>query len=161
MSNNVIFKNDQANKQRSLTDAIKANLEVNNTIIKEKVPHQVYDANLPEGLTPDLVKSLSTYNGNYATAGRVAIAETAADVFLAHKDVNKVEGSIGYFAHGDSMNVTVDRSKEYRAGIPKEGEEVAMMTKHLVITDSFDVKSSSYKTLKDAISAEFRDSFAK
>lgn len=161
MSKQVIFTNDHANKNRVLTDAIKGNLEVTGNVIKEKVVHQVYDANLPEGLTPELVKTLSTYNGTYATAGRVALAETAADVFLANKEINRVEGSIGYFAHGDSMNVTVDRSKEYRAGIPKEGEEVAMMTKHLVITDSFDVKSSAYKTLKDAISTEFRDSFCK
>lgn len=161
MTKQVTFKNDLVQKHRPLADAIKANLEVTGSVFKEKTQHEVYNANLPEGFTPAMIKSLSTYNGDYANAARVAAAETAAEVFLANPEINKVEGSIGYFAEGDSINLTIDRSKEYRAGIAKEGEEVGTMTKHLVITDSLSVETSRYDKLKKAMSAEFRDTFSK
>lgn len=156
----VIFTHESIAKNRCLADSIKTNLEVEGAIVREKTAHASYDANLPEGFTPESVKELSKYNGSFANASRIALAETAAEVFIASPDINRVEGKIGFFAAGDSMSLTVDRSRMYPN--PKaEGTADKTVTKHLVITDSVEYKGMSVKSLKDAMGAEFRDSFCK
>lgn len=160
MSKQVIFTHDIATKNRSLVDSIKGNLQHEGAVIKEKTVHQAYDQNLPEGLTPEIIKELSHYNGTFANATRVAIGEMAAEIFNADKEVNRVEGSVGYFAHGDSMNVTVDRTRKY-VNPKTTGEDDKTVTKHLVITDSFELKGASYKSLKDSMSTEFANTFSK
>lgn len=160
MSKQVIFNHDFATKNHSLVVSIKGNLEYEGAVIKEKSPHHAYDQNLPEGLTPELIKELSRYNGTFANATRLAIGEMAAEIFNADKEVNRVEGSVGYFAHGDSMNVTVDRTRTY-ANPKATGEDDKTVTKHLVITDSFELKGASCKSLKDSMSTQFANTFSK
>lgn len=156
----VIFTHESIAKNRCLADSIKTNLEVEGAVVREKTTHASYNGNLPEGFTPELIKDLSKYNANFATAARVAMAETAAEVFIANPDVNRVEGKIGFFASGDSMSLSIDRSRAYPN--PKsENDSDKTVTKHLVITDSIEYKGMSVKSLKDAMGVEFRDSFCK
>lgn len=160
----VIFTHDSIGKSRELADHIKANLHSEVTgefaSITEKVPHASYDVNLPEGITPEIVDSLSKYHGQFSRAQHIAVMETSADIFNANKTVNRVEASIGVFAHGDHSDMTVDRSRTFPNNKAKEGEPTTV-EKHLYVTESTTYKGTTFKSLKNALSAEFKDKFAK
>ena len=156
----VVFTNAAANKYREAANRIKENLVVSGSAITEKTSHLAYDAGLPEGLTPEKLTALSTYNGEYAQAARVAIAETAAEVFLNNSEVDRVEAVVGYGAPGDTMKLSTDRTHSYPNNKAK-GEDDKVTIKHLVMTDSFEIKTPSYKALRAAMGVEFRDSFNK
>lgn len=160
----VIFSHDSIGKSRDLADAIKTNLKVEvvgeTANISEKVPHAAYDVNLPDGITPDMVNTLSKYHGNFSRAQHVAVMETSAEIFNAHKTINRVEASVGVFAHGDHSDMTVDRSRTFPNNKAKEGEATTV-EKHLYVTESTTYKGTTFKALKNALSAEFKDKFTK
>jgi hypothetical protein len=156
----VIFSHDAVGKSRDLADLIKSNLKAEvigeSANITEKVDHASYDANLPEGLTPELVGKLSKYHGSFSRAQHVAFAETAAEVFNANAGINRIEGKIGVFAHGDHSDMTIDRSRTFPNNKAKEGEATTV-EKMLYITESTTHKGMSFKALKNAMSLEFNE----
>ena len=156
----VVFSNEYANKYRALADKIKSNVAVEGSTIKEVEDHGAYNANLPEGVTPETIKTISKYNAEFTKAAHLAIGETAAELFDSDKNLTKVHGKIGFFAAHDSLNFAVDRSKEYNNSLAKEGEPTKV-TKHLVISCDEDIRGSGLKQLRDAMSVEFKDRFAK
>lgn len=156
----VIFANEKITEHRCLADSIKSNLQVDSTVISEKEVHSSYNANLPDGITPDTVTELSKYNGRFSKAAHVAVMETAAEVFNAHKDISKVEAKLGYFAAGDSMKLTVSREKTYTNNFAAEGAP-KNITKYLETVETVELKGMSVKSLKQSMSAEFQEKFVK
>lgn len=155
----VRFQNEQIDKHRPLADAIKDNLVVDKDTIKEKEQHQAYNANLPEGFTPALVKDLAAYNARFVKAGHIAVGEVAAEVMSKDKSVDKVSANIGYSAPSDSLNFTVERNRVY-PNPQATGDEPTKITKHLVISMSTDIRGQSVKSIRDAMSEGFKDRFS-
>lgn len=172
MSKPITFTSPTITKHRELTDAIKGNLNTSAAVtegdrvtITETEEHGAYNANLPAGHTPESVQELKTYNTNFVKAAHAAVGEVSADVLTANKGVNKVEVGLGYFGKGDSLQFTADRSREYPNpkfkspdapdGTPEK------ITKSLVVTMTEEVKMPGVKPVRDAISSEFADRFAK
>ena len=156
----IIFKNEQATKYRELADKIKASTKVEAGVITEVEQHSTYNANLPEGITPETINAISEYNQYFTKAAHVAVMETAAGVFQRDETVNKVTGKIGYFAKNDSLVFGVERSRDYANNMAKEGQPTKV-TKYLVTDCDEQSRGHGLKSLKDAISAEFREAFVK
>ena len=162
----VIFKNDKVTEHRASVDKIKAALQRgdNNTkgaaTFKEAEPHTAYNACLAEGLTPEIIEKVSQNNQAFAKATHIAVAELAGDVFVADPNIDKVVASVGYFGGNSSLITSVDRSKEYPNIKAGEGEPTKI-TKHLVVSQDEDIRGHGLKSLKDSLSAEFKDSFLK
>ena len=154
----VNFKNEAVGKHREMADVIKGNLVVEGTVIKEKEEHMAYNATLPEGLTPDTVKAVAKHNANFIKASYVAVGETAAGVFVKDKATDKVTAQLGYNAPSDSLQFTAERSRVYPN--PQAGEgEPTKVTKNLVLTMTDDIRGQSVKSLRDAMSEEFKNQF--
>lgn len=158
----VTFTHKSIAQHRALADAIKDNCESTVTgttaTIKEKVAHAAYDANLPEGITPALIKDLSTYHSNFSKSQHVAMSELGAEIFNANSDCNIIQSTVGVFAHGDTSEMTIERSHSFPNLKAKEGEPSHTLS-HLYIKESTTYKDSSFKAMKKAISAEFKDKY--
>lgn len=154
----VTFKNETVAKHRDLANIIKNTLTVDGTVIKEKEAHLAYNQSLPEGLTPDTVKAVAKHNASFIKAAHVAVGETAAGIFKKDKTVEKVSAHLGYNAPSDSIDFTAERTRVYPN--PQAGEgEPTKVTKHLVLTMTDDIRGKSVKSLRDAMSEEFKNQF--
>ena len=156
----VNFKAEALQKHKPLSDKIKESLEVQGTTVKEKESHGAYFENLPEGLEKKHVEDLSKYNGKFVAAAHVAIGEIAADVFNTNADAQRVDAKVAFFGKRDEMDVTVLRNKTYRNNFA-ENEADKELTKHLVMNSSVNVSGYGLKSVREAMSEEFKDTFAK
>lgn len=158
----VTFTHKSIAQHRELADAIKENCESTVTgssaTIKEKVAHATYDSNLPEGITPGMIKDLSTYHSNFSKSQHIAMSELGAEIFNANSDVSVVQATVGVFSHGDVSEMTIERSHSFPNLKAKEGEPSHTLN-HLYIKESTTYKDSSFKAMKKAISAEFKDKY--
>ena len=156
----VHFKADQLQKHRPLSDKIKESLEVTGSAIRETESHKAYFDNLPEGVDKTIVENVAKYNQNYVAAAHVAVGEIAADQFNTNKELTRMDAKVGFFGKRDSIELTAHRTKEFRNNFA-ENENDKTITKNLVINSS--VSSSDYglKSIRDAMSEEFTNSFAK
>lgn len=154
----VKFNNDTVEKHREMAEVIKSNLQVQGNHITEKEAHLAYNKTLPEGFTPESVKVLAKHNNNFTKAAYVAVGEVSGDVFVNQKDVEKVTAQIGFFAPTDSLQFTAERSREY-PNPQATGDDPAKITKNLVLTMSSDIRGQSVKTIRDAMSDEFKNRF--
>ncbi len=156
----VTFKNETLAKHSQLAGSIKNNLVVENTTIKEQESHKAYYENLPEGIQKETVETIAGYNQSYVAAAHVAVGEIAADEFNKNKELERLDAQLGFFGKKDSIEMTVHREKTYRNNFA-ETEEDKQLKKHLVVTAS--VKSSGHglKPIREAMSEEFANSFAK
>lgn len=135
------FNTPQTDKFQTLADSITENLDVKGNVVTEKEPHKPYYDNLPEGVTVELVETISDYNSKFITASHVAVGQLAADIFRNEKDVHAVHGQIGFNGKNDNIEISVDRSKTYRAGFgPNDNGTV---TKNLCMTASVNTKSTT------------------
>lgn len=159
----VNFKSENIQKYKELSDKIKDNLEVKDSVITEKEPHAAYYNNLPEGITKKIVDEISKYNSKFVTAAHVAVGELAADVFTKDKSIDTVEAEIGYFGKSDTINITTSREKVYQNHLAKEGEPKEV-TKHLVMSTSINTisaKGYGLKAVRDSMTEEFSNMFKK
>ena len=70
----------------------------------------IYNNNLPDGITPEIVKSLSDYDA-VAIPGMVhAAGVLAVKAMDGNPDLTRCEGELP-FGHKNSLTVIVDRSK--------------------------------------------------
>lgn len=157
---NVTFKNDTANKYRVIADKIKAGMTREGTLLSETESHSAYNASLPEGLTPEIIKQVSAHNCNFTKAAHVAVAEMAAEVLVENPELTRVHAKVGFFAPSDNLIFNIDRSREYPVPKAAEGEPLKV-TKHLVISCDEDIRGQGLKSLKDSLSNEFKDLFVK
>lgn len=155
---NVTFKSEALQKHREIADQIKANLKAEGAVITEEKSHKPYNDNLPEGITPETVKTIAKYNNQFVRSAHLAVAETAAGILNKDKKIDRVEAKVGFFAPSDAVNLTVDRSKTYPNPQAKDGQP-DKITKHLVISTSMDIRGQGLKSVKEEISSEFKDRF--
>lgn len=97
-----------------------------------------YFENLPEGLTPELIKAKSDYDSNYIAAGSHAVGEAGLKILAANKELDKVTGTAA-MGYKDSLNVTVYRQKEY----PKPGSAGEKIVKKGAMSISFDTRATN------------------
>jgi len=156
----VNFKAEALQKHQPLAAKIKDSLVVEGPAIKEEESHKAYFDNLPEGLDKSIVENVAKYNQSYVTAAHVAVGEIAAEQYNANSDLTRMDAKIGFFGKRDCIELTVHREKEFRNNFA-ENEEDKIRKKHLVINSS--VSSSDYglKSVRDAMSEEFSNTFAK
>lgn len=156
----VNFKSDSLTKHKELSDKIKGGLTAEGSSIKEAESHSAYFGNLPEGIERKVVEDIAKYNNSFVAAAHVAIGEMAGDIFQADKKIDKVEAQVGFFGDKDKITATVNRSKTYRNNFA-ETEEDKELTKHLVISSTVHTSGTGLKSIRNAMSEEFKDKFAK
>lgn len=144
------FQSDKIAKHAELADKIQDKLIIKDSIIQEEVPGTAYEENLPEGLTPDHVKKIASYNGKFVTAAHVAVANIAAGEFERNPSLEEVNATVGYFAKGDSVSINTQKEREFR--VP--GAEEKYTKKNIVMKTSVNVKSDKGAGLK-SLRAEF------
>lgn len=154
----VRFNGEAIEKHRALADSIKTGCKIDGTSINETESHTAYNANLPEGVTTETVKTLSKYNANFVKAAHVAVGELSADILSKDKSVEKTIAKIGYFAPGDSLSFTTERSRVYPNPQAAEGEP-NKVTKNLVLTMTTDIRGQSVKSIRDTMSESFKNQF--
>jgi hypothetical protein len=147
----------------ALASKIKENLAVQDGAIEEKEKHSVYDQNLPDGITPETVKSISKYNASFVNASHIAVGQMAAELFKEDKKKQTVNASIGFFGPDDTVDITVHRSKTFTNSFAKEGEPKEV-EKTLYMQSSTTVRSnngSGLRSLKEELSKELSSMFKK
>lgn len=154
----VRFNGEAIDKHRDLADAIKNGCAVDGSTIKETESHSAYNANLPEGLTPATIKEVARYNTNFVKAAHVAVGELSADIMSKDKTVDKCTAQLGFFAPGDTLGFTAERSRMYPNPQAAEGEP-NKVTKHLVLTMTTDIRGQSVKSIRDTMSESFKNQF--
>ena len=158
----TVFKTDGLAKHRDLADLIKPTLVRDGTSIVEKESHAAYNANLPEGITPETIKSINKYNGVFLKASTLAVGEIAADIFNKDKKINELTAKVGFQAAGDSYRFSIDREREFP--IPRRSDEPEdaprrKTTKHLHIERTVELSGTSIKSISSVMSEEFKDRF--
>lgn len=163
MSKAVRFENEPINKFRALADAIRENTQREGAVVTEKEGYAAYNANLPEGITPDTIKAVSKYNTTFLKASTIAVGEIAAEALLEDKSLTSVTATIGFQAPGDALKFSVDRSREFpvprKAGEPADAPQ-KRVTKHLHIERTVEISGQSIKSVSSVMSEEFKDRFA-
>lgn len=158
----ITFKNESLSKHRQLADAIKDNLTTNGAKIEEKESHSAYNANLPEGHTPETVKELSRYNDRFLKASTLAVGEVAAESFKKDKHLTEMTAKVGFQTPADSFTFTIDREREFPVPRGKDEPEDAprrKITKHLHIERTVELSGTSIKSVTSVMSDEFKDLF--
>jgi hypothetical protein len=97
----------------------------------------LYNTLLPEGLTPDVVESVSNYNTDFIAAGTFAFGELAVETMRANAGLNEaaVEIRMGV---ADTLKVAVEREHTWKNPGATDGSTT---TKYGVITNGYEVKS--------------------
>ena len=95
-----------------------------------------YEENLPEGITPAVVKALSDYNSTYVAAGVHAFGTIAVAAMAKDKSLDRVSGEIK-MGHRDVLSATIDRQRQY-ANHLGGGEQIV---KHGVVTPDYEVRA--------------------
>ncbi len=154
------FNSDKTEAHRTLADAIIGGVTRDDKtgVISETEQGSVYMGNLPEGLTPELVKAKAEYDTRFLSAAHVAAAEVAADMFMTNCELQQVKGNIGYADQKGSILFNIDRSVEYRNSFAKEGDPQTI-TKHLVMTATVNTASGTGHGLK-SLRADMSEQFA-
>lgn len=119
----------------SLAEILKKGISVDNQTGTGTAEDSLYDSNLPESLTPEIVKSVSDYNTTFAAAGTFAIGELAVEAMSSNKNLDRVSASIA-MGGKDSLNVNVDRSREFTNHLGGGG-----------LTEKFGVTNVSYEVV--------------
>lgn len=94
-----------------ISKEIKANLTVDASGECSGDSQSVYEAHLPDGITMDTVKSVSSYNTTFCAAGTHAVGELAIEAMKKDKKLESVTAKLP-FGSRDSLNLTFHRSRE-------------------------------------------------
>lgn len=156
----ISFNAEALKKHKPLSDAVKGTLEVNGTTIKEKEDHKAYFENLPNDWDKEKVEELSKYNHSFVAATHVAFGELASEIFEENKEAMRVDCKVGFFGARDSIATTVHREKVYSNNFA-ETEAEKKLTKHLVMNTTVETSTYGLKSIRESMSEEFRDRFAK
>lgn len=143
----VVLKDEIIELSKKFTDGI--TLDAKTGVGAEA--GEIYNSNLPDGVTPETVKTISKYNADFIAAGAYAFGTMSVAAMAKQKDLEKasVEVKMG---HRDAVTFTVDRKKEYTNHLAGGEKSV----KHGVITASYEVRagknSGSLKTARELVS---------
>lgn len=127
----------------ALAETIEAGLlhEKKSTVITEKEEGSLYEANLPEGLTPEIVNAVSDYNTTFVAAGAHACGKMAVEAMAKDKTVTEITGQIK-MGKRDKVGYTIARSKEYENRLAGDGVKTE---KFGVVTTSYEVQGGTNK----------------
>lgn len=100
---------------------------------------ELFDENLPEGLTTEHVKSLTNYSTTFVAAGTHAFGKLAVEAMKGNKTLKEANISIR-MAGKDTLDINVLRSKEYSNPLVKDSEPV---TKYGVVTAKYEVHAGA------------------
>ncbi|WP_396190493.1 hypothetical protein [Flavobacterium sp.] len=154
----VVFTSDAIDKVRDIADSIKSGVQNASGHFTETDSHSAYNAHLPEGVTPAVVKEVASYNSRFIKAAHVAVGELAGTQFAGDKHAQRVTARVGYFAPTDNLDFTAERQRSYPNPQAKDGED-ARVTKSLVLTMTEDVRGHTVKSLRDTMSEQFAQKF--
>lgn len=120
----------------------------------------VYDANLPEGITPDVVKKVSEYDAVAINGTVHAVGNIAIEAMKKNSGLERVTGDFT-FGHRGALGVTVDRTKEVVNNFSPNKET---MTKYGSISAEVKYKAGrggQMTAVKKAIAAAAADALKK
>lgn len=95
----------------------------------------LYEANLPESITPEIVKTISDFNSTFVAAGAFAFGELAVDAMKGNKDLERASVDIA-MGGKDTLSLNVDRRKTFPNHLGGGGE-----------TEKFGIVSASYEVI--------------
>lgn len=123
----------------NLSEIIKTGLTLDsNGVGSQAEGADLYNKNLPEGLTKDVVKAVSDYNTTFVAAGVQAFGELSVAAMAADKTLDKTSLELP-IAHHDTLNVAVQREKTFANRLSGDGADVV---KQGVTTVSIDVRGA-------------------
>lgn len=123
----------------------------------------VYDDNLPDGLTPDVVKQVSNYTTEFVAAGMEAAGNIALQAMKKDKKLQDVEATLPMGAFGE-VDYQVRREKEVQLPFAKEGEptsEVQYGTSHVKVSFHAGRNSGLLSKVRKEIKANAAEIFGK
>lgn len=98
----------------------------------------LYEQNLPEGVTMQQVTDVSDYNTTFIAASTHAFGKIAVEAMQSNKKLDSATAEIKMGVK-DTLSINVDRSKTYTAQLgDKKGEPI---TKMGVVTTAYDVRA--------------------
>lgn len=151
-------------KYENLANKIKEGMKYDkeNNVINEVEEHSVYNKNLPEGVTPEVIKNITNYNSEFINAAHIAVGDMAADIFKQNKNIENTTANIGFFGPKDSISITANRKMEFTNSFAKPGEEQTVV-KNLHLKGVVEIKSNNgigLKKIKEEISQTFAGRFS-
>jgi hypothetical protein len=120
----------------AMVDKIESGIKLDHKTGIATADENLYESLLPEGLSPETVKAVSTHNSNFIAAGTYAFGNVAVKAMAKHKDLEKASAEIK-MAGRDVLNLNIDRSKTYTDHLHGSGETV----KYGVVSASYDVRA--------------------
>jgi hypothetical protein len=92
-----------------LSEKLAQDIKIDATTGTPTIAEDIYDKNLPEGLTPAVVKQLHEHNSVFASAGVHRFGVEAVKALAENKTLDQVTGTVP-FGHKDTLSITTSRS---------------------------------------------------
>lgn len=124
------------NEVIELAAKLQADMSIDNDTGTGVENADLYNKNLPETLTPEVVKEVSDYNTTFVAAGAYAFGQLSISAMSDNKKLTETNIEIK-MGDKDSVSYNVLRSREFNNSLGG-GEKVV---KQGVITASYDVRS--------------------
>ncbi len=96
----------------------------------------LYENNLPQGLTIDTIKQVSEYNTSFIAAGAYAFGKLAVEAMEGNKQLEKATAELKRGVK-DAVSYNIDRKKDW---VNRLGDG-ATIEKYGVVTASYDVRA--------------------
>lgn len=124
-----------------MAKAIEAELTLDNKTGIVAAGEGIYEKTLPENLTIDTVKAVSTHNANFVAAGSYAVGSMAVAAMAKHKNLERVSSEIK-MAGKDVLNVAVERSKDFVNHLKRDEKgEPEKSIRFGVVTTGYEVRA--------------------
>lgn len=118
----------------ALAEKLKAGITLDSTTGIGSAKEDLYDSNLPETLTPAIVKEVSDFNTTFVAAGAFAFGSLAVEAMAGNKNLERATVEIG-MGGKDNLNLSIDRSKTFNNHLAGGGETV----KFGIVTPGYEV----------------------
>jgi len=130
-----VKKQELKSEVQALSDIIGSAISVNAKEGKASITEGIWEANLPEDVTPSIVKSLDNYTTTFVAAGLHAFGKASVDAMKGNKTLDSLSLSVPMIGK-NSVDFTVERSKvthspkEPTVDILKYGVSTTTLTAH-------------------------------
>lgn len=145
----------RAKHSPELVEAIKKSLTGTESITSEG---NVYDDNLPEGLTPDTVEAVSNYTTTFVASSVEAVGDMALQAMKKDKKLDQVEAEIKLGAFGKT-DISVIREKEITIPPREKGGEASKKIQPGVTQVSVDFVAGRNSGLLGKARAAIKENF--
>ena len=79
----------------------------------------IFEKHLPDGITPDIVKAVTAYEGEFIAAAAHAVGHHAVDTFKKHKGVESIAVTVP-MAGKNTLDLSLERSRTF-PGMVRDG----------------------------------------